>query len=119
MCKMSAERISTLLEAHRFTHTCEEDLQRGVETVLAENKIPYVREASLSKGDRPDFLVEGSIVLELKVKGASHAVLRQLMRYANHEKVKAIILVTTKFAHRSMPETLAQTPVHVVHLSPL
>ena len=116
---MTAEQISTLLRAHRFTHTCEADLQRGVQQVLEENGIPYVREVFLSSGNRPDFLVDDSIVLELKVKGAPHSVMRQLMRYAKHGKVKTIILVTTKFAHQGMPDTLDNTPIHVVYLSPL
>lgn len=119
MCHDVAEQLVDLLTTHRFTYTCEEDLQRGVETVLKENDLPYVREARLSSTDRPDFLVENSIAVELKVKGSPNHVMRQLMRYVHHEKVKAVVLVTTKSSHRSIPMSLGGKPIYIAYLNPL
>jgi hypothetical protein len=51
----------------------------------------------LGPRDRPDFLIDGRIVVECK--GPRHregAVLRQLDRYAAHERVEWIVLATAR-----------------------
>lgn len=73
------------------------------------------REHMLAPGDRPDFLLFGSIVVELK--GPRHrapSVLRQLARYAAHPCVTGLVLASARAMH--MPPTVAGVPLVVVSL---
>lgn len=72
------------------------------------------REHRLSAGDIPDFYVEG-IVIEVKMNSARPAdILRQLARYAEHDEVAAIVLVSNR-AVRFGP-TVCGKPLAVLHL---
>lgn len=73
------------------------------------------REVVLTARDRPDFMV-GPLAIELKVKGSPADVARQLMRYAEHPSVGAILLVTTRSSHRAMPAQMCGKPVRVLYL---
>lgn len=57
-----------------------------------------VREHILSRVDRIDFVV-GHIGIEVKVKGASAYVTRQLWRYAASPQIDGLLLVTTRREH--------------------
>lgn len=97
----------------RFTN--ERELQDGIERALTAGKLAFTREASLSAKDRVDFLV-GDIAVEIKVDGTLANVTRQLHRYAEHETVAAVVLVTSRMQHKAMPEEMVGKPVRVVHL---
>ena len=66
-----------------------------------------IREYQLGKGangkpDRPDFAIptdDGLLVVEVKVKGAASEVEAQLARYAWHDRVCGVVLVTTRAVH--------------------
>lgn len=65
--------------------------------------MPYEREVILSPKDRIDFLVNGNIGIELKIKGAVSALTEQLERYATHDKIEVLVLVTTKTRLTGIP----------------
>jgi hypothetical protein len=107
--------IADLLRHHRYPHTDEKQLQDGIEKVLQSCGIDYRREVRLTAQDRPDFMV-GTVAIEIKIKGPFIHVLRQLVRYAEHEQVTGLVLVTTKASHLNMPAKLHGKPVVVASL---
>lgn len=116
-CVISAEAVFSLLQEGRFDLTAEALTQRDIELVLLLSYPRSVisREHRLGPGDRPDFLVDGRIVIE--VKGPRHqasAVLRQLARYAAYPEVETIILATSRAMH--MPATIGGKKVVVLNL---
>ena len=111
--------ICATLKRFHFSYQNELELQDGIAQALSAATIPYEREKRLTPTDRPDFFVDG-IVLEVKIKGATRAVLRQLNRYAGHESVKAILLVTTRSLQAfQVPESMNDKPVRVLCLTTL
>ena len=78
-----------------------------------------LREYVLSKGCRPDFAIPtdaGLLVVEVKVKGSASEVEVQLRRYALHERVCGVVLVTTRACH-TMPTIIEGKPVSVAALA--
>lgn len=74
------------------------------------------REVQLSKSDRVDFLVEG-VAVELKVKCSTNEILRQLSRYAQHDEVREILLLSvTRAPLLKLPSTLNGKPVRGLHI---
>lgn len=106
------ERVVEVLRGFRIACRDEIDLQEAVETTLSAAGIAYQREFVLSRRDRPDFMV-GTIVVECKVASTRASVLRQLIRYAEHDGVEFIVLVTTCARH-TMPATINGKPVTVI-----
>lgn len=95
----------------------EEILHASVATALAGAGIPFRAEERLSDQDRVDFLI-GDIALELKVDGANQAILRQMLRYAESDRVGSLMLLTTRQRHRLPPQLLGK-PCEVIRLWPL
>ncbi len=73
------------------------------------------REYRLSARDVPDFLVDNGIVIELKVKGAARAqITKQLERYARHDRVSALILLSN--VAMSLPAMIGGKPAFFASL---
>lgn len=111
---LTADRLAEELGRFRFDESSEARLQDGLEAVLRERGVPFVREARLSDADRIDFITDDGVGIEVKVGGSSASVVRQLHRYAGLEEVAALVLVTTKRRHQ-VPPQLARKPVRVVY----
>jgi hypothetical protein len=113
-----ADCVCALLRGYRFSSTGEAELQRGIDKVLTDAGLQVQREKHLSRKDRPDFLVQDGVAIEVKIDGSLTAVMRQISRYATQPAVLAIILVTTRATHAvRMPESFCGKPVRVVHLA--
>lgn len=110
-----ADRIADDLRRLRFRYCDETDLQVGLDGALRNLGYDALREVILSPTDRIDFLIDG-VGIEVKVKGPSAAVTRQLARYAEHPEIEALILVTTRLRHQP-PRELNGKPVLVVALT--
>jgi len=91
--------LSNLIKRHDFNFATEAELQDGIAAILPEDA---EREVQLGPKDRIDFLVDG-IGIEVKIGGSSSEVFRQLFRYAKHDQVKSLLLVTTRSSHQTMP----------------
>lgn len=111
-------RILELCRTLRPQTTSEKALQDALEPLIRESFPSVTREAVLGPKDVVDFLVEG-VAVEVKVDGSPMAVTRQLHRYAEHDQVRELVLVTTRAKHRSIPPTLRGKPVAVAWLCPL
>lgn len=90
----------------------EVELQAWVGRILTAHGVAHQRERALPGVGRPDFLV-GRVAVEVKVDGSRMALLRQVLRYATCPEVGAILVVTTRLAHR-LPATLQDKPVTVI-----
>lgn len=117
---MKASVLIELLESYRFPGCPDErTLQESVEQVLRVGNVPFVREAILTRGERVDFLVDGGIGLELKTKGSTNDIARQVQRYCGCEGITEVVLATTRFTHAialaEMPNFNGK-PVHVARL---
>jgi hypothetical protein len=89
--------LATLLQQQRFSAEQEKLTQMEVERFLRSKGINFEREKPLSDRDIPDFLIHtelGYVVLEVKRRCPRKTIYRQLERYAKHETVIGLILLT-------------------------
>ena len=113
----AAIRIVRLLERYQLDLSTEKHLQAGVEAAFIEGEIAFEREKRLSPRDIPDFLVDGGIVVECKLRGKSRKidVYHQLVRYAAHADVSAIVLASNSVM--GLPTKIDGKPVYAASLS--
>lgn len=112
------DNVIRKLKSYRFRFKTEAELQKGLMSVL-ERITETIREHRLDENDRPDFfLPDHGIAIEVKTKGAATAVLRQLTRYATHEEVKSILLITSRVQlAKSFPDSLLGKPLRIHSLA--
>lgn len=111
---MTIDRLLSLrntLSRFQFHYANEDELQRGIAAALESADMAYLREYQLTPQDRLDFLVD-DLAIEVKIGSSAAAVLRQIARYAQHEKIAGILLVTAR-GHHALPESFAGKPVLV------
>ncbi len=111
---MTARDLAIVLDGRRFRLGHEALLQEDVELLLQQLQIPHEREKVLDIGDRVDFLVEGHIALELKIKMPARHIYRQLQRYAKHDAVDSLVLMTLGVG--GVPPSVNGKPCYVVNL---
>lgn len=108
--------IRDMLDGYTFRSNTETELHDGVCDVLDAHGITYRREHRLSAADRVDVLVDGGIAVEVKAGRTSTRtdVAAQLQRYAGHDDVAALLLVTTRPSHTILPLRLGGKPLQFV-----
>lgn len=94
----AAEAIVAAIRRRRFRYSSEVELQEAIATVLAADGFPVEREVRLDRYSRIDLLT-GGVGVEIKVAGRESSVLRQLARYAEHDAIAALVLVTNRSRH--------------------
>lgn len=81
---------------YKYPLESEKELQELLFEFVLE-KEGYLREYRLSSQDIVDFYQpELKIAIEVKIKGGSSEIYRQIQRYCRHESVKQVILVSSK-----------------------
>lgn len=90
----TVKRIVSAIGSRSFRYSNEAELQDGLAEVFREEGIKFEREKDLGDAGRIDFLVEGDVGLEVKVKGSPSKVAIQLLGYAGRPELSALILVT-------------------------
>jgi hypothetical protein len=108
------EQIDRLLRGHRFRFTDEDQLQEGITAVLERAGFSPQREVRLGAADRIDIMV-GSIGIEVKIAGSATGVFEQLQRYAAHEEITALVLVTSKY--QRLPDEAGGKPLSTISLA--
>lgn len=107
-------KIHQLVSSARLDLSDEKRTQNDLAEVFTAHGIAHERECRLSPGDIPDFMIEG-LAMEVKLRGARKKdVFKQLERYARHDRVTAIILVTN--LTMGLPATLGGKPVYFLAL---
>lgn len=113
-----APSICAIIASGRFDLTNEAATQADLHAHLVARLpegVACEREVRLSAAERPDILVDGEIAIEVKIKGARKAsIWRQLKRYAEHDAVRALILVTN--VSMGLPPTILGKPAYYVSL---
>lgn len=112
----TVEQVIETLQSYKFTYSNEAELQRGIAQAFEGRKIPFHRECRLGSDLQIDFLVEGGIGIEAKIKGSPSDVARQLLSYANRPEVTCLVLVTGRAALGRLPESLLEKKLYVVPL---
>ncbi|MER5608316.1 hypothetical protein AB0F93_03670 [Micromonospora tulbaghiae] len=122
---ISVREIRTALREHNYRHANEIELHGGIEDVLTGLGLTPRREVRLAGPDRIDFMVDlprttGPALrlgIEAKIAGRSADVWRQLTRYAGHDQVDELMLVTTVYRQAiqlaQMGQTVAGKPLTV------
>lgn len=105
--------IKGLLAGSRYPLNSEKELQAAIEAHLEFTGTAFTREHILGPGDIVDFMI-GGVAVEVKIKGQRRAIFRQCERYAAHESVLGILLVTN-VAMGFPPEVLGK-PTAVLNL---
>jgi len=111
---MTPAELTGRLRRMRFAMSTEAALQVAIERALIDIGVPFEREARLGPGERVDFMVNGGIALEAKAKYPKRAIYRQLERYARHEDVDALLLITG--TAMGLPAAILGKPVFYVSL---
>lgn len=88
-------------------------LHASIAEILGLQGIEFEREVVLGPRDRIDFLCDGGVGIEAKTDGGVSDVIAQLYRYAQHECISGLILVTTRRSHRVEAAEMNGKPVLV------
>ncbi len=111
--------ILQILKSHKFPLHNEAAAQASIEEVfkqeLPKHNIKYIRHQKLDEKNIPDFMIEGSIAIEIKIKGVARAIYRQLQRYAGFKEVEQIILVTAK--PMGLPKEINGKSIYVFNIN--
>jgi hypothetical protein len=104
---MVATEVIDLLERASLTYTDEISLHLQIAAQLEQACFAYEREVRLADGgSRIDFVVDGWLGIEVKIKGATGSVYRQIQRYTHCSDLDAVLLVTTRSKHASIANRL-------------
>lgn len=116
-CADDLAAIVRIVSGLRLDLSNETATQTGLEVGLLDeiDAAAVSREHRLSGADRPDFLLLGKIVLEVKGPRHTETVVRRVMaRYASHPRVEGLILATSRAMR--MPALIDGKPCVVVNL---
>lgn len=119
-----ANCIAHALDNYRFSWSNEAELQDGIGEAFEAQRLTVSREHQLSEAGRVDFFLHTvgeprrGIAIEVKTKGSAADIIRQLHRYASHDDVLGVVLVSTSLRLRA-PAELAGKPTHTIHLARL
>ena len=114
---LRSNHLVTLLRGQRYQFADETRLHALMEDVLLRAAWNLEREVQLSPRDRIDFIVDGDIGIEVKIKGRVGETVEQLTRYAASERIGELILFTTRLQLAAMPLDIDGTPLHVAYLT--
>lgn len=96
----AANQLARQLSAVTYTFGNERELQDAIWRRLEVSFGALAqREVILSQADRPDFVVEVSghrVAVEVKIRGARPAIMRQIGRYAAHPTIDAIVFASAR-----------------------
>lgn len=114
--KYTAAKVVAALSRHRIPLTGERDTQAKISILLTLEGIEHEREVHLDGAGIIDFLFPGGLGMEVKMHGggSAKAIHRQLLRYAEHERITSLILASNKAM--GVPNTIAGKPARFFSL---
>jgi hypothetical protein len=109
-------KLASAIRRRRFRYANEADLQEGLAAALTADGWPVEREVRLDAKCRVDLLI-GRIGIEVKVASTADEVERQVRRYLDTRKLDAIVVVTSRVRHLTLPIDINGRPIEVVTLA--
>jgi hypothetical protein len=104
---MTVEQIKIALRAITQAPASEIELHQKMERCFTAAGIACEREVATETGP-VDFVLGGSVALEVKVRGSAMAVCRQVIRYLQDPRFAEAVIVTTR--PMTLPLEAVQTP---------
>lgn len=106
--------LKRLLMGWRFPLTDEKQTQAKIEEALSFSMVPFVREHELGDAGKIDFMVDGNIGIEVKIKGAKMAIYRQCERYCKRDEITHFMLFS--LVPMALPKEIEGKPATFVHM---
>lgn len=110
---VTAAEVTAHLRGGRYRQGDEFLLHEDLASRLG-GTVAFEREVVLGPGERIDFLCAGGIGIECKARATRKAIYRQLGRYARHDRIQSLILVTATAL--GLPAMIEGKPVFYVSL---
>lgn len=114
----TAQKIMRAFDGYAVRAIEEAVLQDSVARVLRTSGIAFDEQVVLGPGERIDFLC-GAVGVELKTKGGMAPLIRQLARYAAHERIEALVVISTLRRLGAVPPSVGAKPVFTLTVSSL
>lgn len=108
----SVETILKIFSHYNVRFDNEKQLQADIVRIFNQNEVKFEREVRLSEEDIIDFLLDDGIGIECKIKGSSTKLIRQLYRYASHEKIKTLIVITSRNRLAVLPDHIGEKQIY-------
>jgi hypothetical protein len=87
--------VISILNNLKFSFSSEKDLHQSLEAVFKSKGLEFDRELCLSPKDRIDFLFKSGLGIEVKTKGSSTALLRQVRRYSESDQIQELLVIVS------------------------
>lgn len=116
--KKCIENIFRSLQGKTWAIQNEAVLQEQLYKTIGDaiEPLELLKEHVLTKRDRLDFFIESlGLVIEVKIKGGAFKILDQCKRYCEHQDVKALLLVSSKYT--GWPKDINEKPTYFFHLT--
>lgn len=111
---MTVEAVIKAMSRWQYDLATEAAMHRSLAGALDVSSVKYQREVNLTDEDRIDFyLPKHKIGIEVKLSCSSRQIYRQIQRYAESEKIDAIILLSNTAV--GLPKEINGASVYVVH----
>ena len=109
---MIVNELVQQLRRQRYRVGQEAWLQIDIEVALTALGVTFEREGRLTAKDRIDFLVSGGIGIEAKTRCSPRQIYRQLERYAAHDAITSLILISGTAT--GLPEAINGRPLFYI-----
>jgi hypothetical protein len=110
--------VENVLPDYHYQFSDEASLQAAIAAVLTEHNIRFQREVHLGADDRPDFVLDHGVAIEVKVDGSMASAIRQAHRYCARPEITCVVLAaSTRWA--AMRPALQHgngKPIVLIHL---
>lgn len=110
------ERLCRALRGHGLAPTTEAEFQQAVCRLLQKGGVGFAEQVIDGRNRYDLVMVEGGVVLELKIKGTLARLIRQLDRYAKREDCQFLVVVTTRRQLLRLPASLHGKPVEAIFM---
>lgn len=97
--------ITEIVNALKKRHPTDEEwmLEASVADTIETLGLSVTKQKVITPRDRIDlFIPVIGLGVECKIAGSYSRVAEQLLRYAEHDEIKALLLVTSRAAHRQL-----------------
>lgn len=111
----TVQQVAKILRSAKLDLSSEKAVQEGIESLLKRESMMFDREFRLSDSDIIDFFIYG-VGVEVKINSRNKVkIFRQLERYAKHEQITSLILVTSH--PMGLPETIMGKDAYLINIS--